>query len=96
MNEIASVLWEEGEHSSYLRMLVIDLKNTFDKLGISDAIVKVHNGCGVKVQAISCDYYDFLKTNDSTKYSGEYMSQYSWSEYTNAYIQSKISGELND
>ena len=39
---------------------------------------------GLAVKDVDCDYYDYLdgKVTLEKFYHGEYMAQYSWSEYT--------------
>jgi hypothetical protein len=47
---------------------------------------------GVVVTEIQCDYYDCLnkKKDFATAYFGEYMSQYSFAEYTNAQLYARF------
>jgi hypothetical protein len=44
-------------------------------------------------EAFDCDYYRWIDGDVSAinAFSGEYMSQYSWSEYTLAGIENRIS-----
>ena len=47
---------------------------------------------GVAITEIQCDYYDCLnnKKDFATSYFGEYMSQYSFAEYTNAQLYARL------
>lgn len=78
--EMMTVLYEDDKES-YVRNLRSDLNNTFEKLGLSDALI--HNGgdVGVNARKIECDYYDYLEGNKSL-FHGEYMTQYSFAEMT--------------
>lgn len=90
MGELIAVLWEDKPDSisqrSNLRNLIYDLKNTLSKVGADDVIVKSRNTIGLNINAIECDYYDFLigKPSAVNSYHGEYMRQYSWAEMTTA------------
>jgi len=61
---------------------------TFREYGAKDIIVRQWNSLAVDTSKVKCDYYDFLKSksNDMMKFSGEYMSNYSWAEYTTGYL----------
>ncbi len=87
--EIASVLWpdEDVDHTSYMKQLRSDMISTFTELDCAEIIERNRGMIGVLRNSINCDYYDYLKERQegikSTLYRGEYMSQYSWAEYTN-------------
>lgn len=87
-SEICGVLWESEENEkskkSYLRTLTVDLVKTFEKLGIADTIIKRRNCLSVNKEKIKCDYYRWLRNEPEgiRAYNGEYMTQYSWAEYT--------------
>ena len=78
--EIMTALYDDDKES-YIRNLRADLNNTFESLGVSDALI--HNGgdVGVNVEKIECDYYNYLEGN-KTLFNGEYMTQYSFGETT--------------
>ncbi len=90
MGELMAVLWEDKPDSisqrSNLRNLIYDLKNTLSKVGAEDIIVKNRNTISLKVDAVECDYFEFLRGNmwAVNNYRGEYMRQYSWAEMTTA------------
>lgn len=46
----------------------------------------------IDIEKVSCDYYDYLRGNASAvnTYAGEYMSDYSWAEFTVAYLNKKL------
>ena len=90
--EIMAILWEDDaneRHTSYLKNLRHDLANTLESLGCSEALVRRRGMIGIVTSEIDCDYYDFLagKPGAEMSYGGEYMSQYSWAEYTNGELE---------
>ena len=86
--EIISILWEDSAKttsvSSYLRNLYSDLIHTLDDLGCHGVIVKSRGRIGINPDMISCDYYDWLKGKAYAinLFNGEYMTQYSWSDFS--------------
>ena len=90
--EIMAILWEDDandRHTSYLKNLRKDLKNTLESLGCADVLVQRRGMIGIVPAEISCDYYDFLmgKKEARLNYGGEYMSQYSWAEFTHGELE---------
>nr|WP_315101488.1 response regulator [uncultured Catonella sp.] len=87
--EIISVLWENdfdsNQHVSYLKNLRADLVGALENCGFSDVLVRAWGKIGIQKEGLSCDYYKWLE-GDKEAYRGEYMSQYSWAEYTNAML----------
>lgn len=93
--EIASVLWENKEDSSSLQSQVrktqANLIKFLNSSGISDIICKARNSMAVDISKFACDYYDYLKgdTKAVNTYMGEYLSEYSWAEFTTAWLNEK-------
>jgi len=84
--EISTTLWEDdGDHVSYFQKLRNDLKDTLKAVGLEKLVVFGWGKLSLQTDLISCDYYDWLdgKVEGINAYQGEYMSQYSWAEYTN-------------
>lgn len=88
--EIADALWEddsfEGSHTSYLKNIRSDLIKTLEEQGCADCITRGKGEIGIIKDAIDCDYYSYLENKgvegSGKLFNGEYMSQYSWAEYT--------------
>ncbi len=99
--EIIANLWEDDadpeKKMSYLRNLRQDLCNTLRKYKLEDIILKQRGSMAIVKDRIECDLFDWLeKKNDSQyKYLGDYMNQYSWSEFTHAELD-EISYDLWD
>ena len=94
--EIMDTLWEDGgaNHVSYMKNIRSDMISTLQAHGLGDVIVRQYGRLGIIPDMINCDYYDMLNGDPKAiaKYTGEYMSQYSWAEYTNG-ILSEIKEE---
>ena len=93
VGEIIGILFEdEGGREDYFQKLRRDLLSTLEEAGCADAIVHQRGMLGVVVTEIQCDYYDYLnkKKDLATSYFGEYMSQYSFAEYTNAQLNARL------
>ena len=86
-SEIISVLWEDDDdgkmHISYLKNIRTDLLNVLASCKMEDCVVRSRGEIGVRCDMISCDYFNFLDGKPGTEpFRGEYMTQYSWAEYT--------------
>ncbi len=94
--DIVSVLWEDdspdSSHISYLKNIRTDLIKTLEENGCADCIVRTRGEIGIAPDAIDCDYYEYLANRgmegSEKLFKGEYMSQYSWGEYTLASLYS--------
>lgn len=80
IREAMAVLFDEDK-ISYMGNVRRDLIETLNSLGHGD-IIRVYKGnIGIEKSLVKCDYYDYLD-HINNSYNGEYMSQYSWAEYT--------------
>lgn len=85
--EIIACLWEDesepSKKTSYLRNLRQDLLNTLKELKLENIITKQRGSMAVVTDRIECDLYDYIDNKGHSKYlyTGDYMNQYSWSEY---------------
>lgn len=90
--EIMGILWgDEASESkrSYLKNLRSDLNSALTKAGFDNVIIRRRGMIAIVPDQISCDYYDWLdgKPSAINAYRGEYMVQYSWSEFTNSQLE---------
>ena len=93
VGEIIGILFEnESGREEYFQKLRRDLLSTLDEVGCESVIVHKRGMLGVSITEIQCDYYDCLngKKDFATSYFGEYMSQYSFAEYTNAQLYARL------
>ncbi|MCR5467939.1 MAG: response regulator [Lachnospiraceae bacterium] len=94
-NEISAILGEDSDGGelgySYLNGIRRELIRVFEEAGYPDLIVHTRGGMRINTDMISCDYFDMLKGKQSAidAYNGEYMSQYSWAEFTNGEFWNK-------
>ena len=92
VSELIAVLFEEDEgHQTYFKSIRKDLIDTLTQVECVDAIVIQHGKLGINKENVYCSYFDFLegKIKLSDVYNGEYMTQYSFGEYTNANLYKK-------
>lgn len=91
LDELSVALWEDDTHSSYLKKLYSDLKNTFKTSGCDEVINSERGRLGINVNRINCDYYHYINKapGSGDLFRGEYMSQYSWAERTLANLLMK-------
>ncbi len=87
-SEIISVIFDDdNKHDGYLRQLRKDLIDTLTAVGCSEVLNYQRGRLGILPSKLDCDYYDWLSGKRAgCTYRGEYMSQYSWAEYTNAML----------
>ena len=87
--QICAVLFpddtDDTKNSSYLRQLVMDLKNTLKAVGAESVLCHETPCYRVDTSLIKCDYISYLETG-KPEFHGEYMTQYSWAEDTCALL----------
>jgi len=92
-NEVIAVIWEDRQDSPSLqnqyRHLVMDLSKTLRSVGAEDMLIKQRGFLAIAPESFSCDLYDFCSAdaNSVNMYMGEFMAQYGWAEFTNAYLE---------
>lgn len=96
--ELTAVLFEDMPYTLSLQKQVQTLLSTLTKtlqaLGAGDVMLREYNQIAVDVQKLNCDYYRFLRWDAEAvnQYAGEYMSGYSWAEFTIGYLDGKLQG----
>jgi two-component SAPR family response regulator len=82
--ELQAVIFEDdGGHESYMKSLRRDLLETLAAAGCDNVIAQQRGKLGVVTDHLDCDYYDWCDGKRmGLVWRGEYMAQYSWSEYT--------------
>ena len=90
VGEMISILFEEDQgHEAYFKSLRRDLLDTLSVCGCQNVIHQQRGRLGIVPERIQCDYYDYLDGRDKAAYRGEYMTQYSWSEYTHGLLENQ-------
>ena len=90
--EIMGILWGDEASSSkrsYLKNLRTDLSSALKNVGCEGVLIRRRGMIAVVPDQIDCDYFDWLKGKPAAinAYHGEYMVQYSWSEFTNSQLE---------
>ena len=82
VNELNAVLWDE-DHKSYLRNLIVDLKEALKAVGADEVFINRRNAYSVDPDKLDCDAYAYKRNDpDAVRaYRGEYMAQYSWAVF---------------
>ncbi len=78
---------EEYSSKNYSRTILYRLKKTLRTIGYEGIIESAYGKVRVNIDAIYCDYYEYL-SGKSELFQGEYMSEYSWAEPTQAVMWS--------
>ena len=92
VSEVIAVLFEDDDdHKTYFKSIRKDLIDSLVHVGCGDAIVVQHGRLGINKENVYCSFFDLLdgKINLKDVYNGEYMTQYSFAEYTNANLHNK-------
>ena len=95
MGELAAVLLENRNNDSttknYVHTIFSSLRKNLKEEGVEDILVKTFKHISIDTTKFDCDLYD-MEQGDAlalNSYHGEYMSNYSWAEYTNEFLMKK-------
>ena len=89
------VMWEnkayDNTQAAAYRRALRKLKDTLKKYGVEDILLDLPHGKAINLDAVNCDYFQFLDGSISAMrlFGGEYMSDYSWGEYIVADLEKK-------
>lgn len=90
--EISAALWEDRVYDRNLRnqtqTVISQMIRNLKDAGIEHCVIRKWNYLAVDPTCFNCDYYNFLAGDVMAinSYTGEYMSNYSWAEFTLAYL----------
>lgn len=94
--ELAAMLWEDEEYDrtkqKNLQVYIASLVKTLHSVNIMDLILKNRQGILLNTKIVDCDYYRFLEgdTRAINSFTGQYMSAYSWAEFTVGYLENQL------
>ena len=94
--ELAAVLWEDDDYDrtkqKNLQVYIASLVKTLNGVGVNDLILKNRQGILLNTKIVDCDYYSFLEGNTKAinSFTGQYMSAYSWAEFTVGYLENRL------
>jgi hypothetical protein len=78
-----------------MKSLRRDLLETLEAAGCGNIIAQQRGKLGVVPDRLDCDYYDWCDGKRmGIVWQGEYMVQYSWSEYTTGMLE-RMSKKVN-
>lgn len=86
--QIAITLWENETYDTKLKnnvtATVSQLRALLRDVDAEDILIKSRNNLALDVNKVKCDAYDLekMKPMAVNSYLGEYMSEYSWAEFT--------------
>lgn len=84
--ELYTTIWENREYDNIHMKVYYNalkrLKDALEKAGISELLLSTSRGQILNVDVCECDYFSWLAGDRSGKneFTGEFMSEYSWSE----------------
>ncbi len=90
---LASVLIEDKQYTrsiqSYIHIIVSEMIHSLENVDSGDIIIKKHNSYAVDPSKFSCDFYSYENGEPSAinGYRGEYMTNYSWAEFTTGQLE---------
>lgn len=94
--EAASILFEDKPYNvsiqKQMQTVLSTLKKVLAEIGEEDILIKKYNNVSIDTKKVNCDYYDFLNKDPVAinQYTGEYMANYGWAEFTVGYLDSKV------
>lgn len=98
--ECAAILYEDREYDSALKNHMETYKSemmrALRQVGCENAVIKGHNRMSIDLEQVDCDYYHFLNGEPEAinAFVGEFMSQYSWAEFTTAALLDKLNKDF--
>ena len=87
--EIMAVLFEDDNgHEAYFRSLRKDLTDILEAADCGEILSQQRGRIGIVPNLVDCDYFNWCNGHRSASnmFHGEYMTQFSWGEYTTAML----------
>lgn len=94
VKEIAATLFEDSEYDrnkqDYMQKIISTMTRGLKAVRADSVIVRKHNSLSINTELVDCDYYRLVAGDSAAldAYTGEFMSQYGWAEYTIGYLNS--------
>ena len=86
--ELGAIIFEDlpynASNQSYLSKILKELQDALEEANVEDILIKRFSEYSIDTSKIYCDSYEYLKgnVNEINNFHGEYMTQYSWAEYS--------------
>lgn len=90
--ELAAILWEDEPYTRskqvHLHKLLEEIDRAIKEAGGKTIIIRSRGAYGVDLARFTCDYYEYQNGNARAvnEYRGEYMTDYSWGEFTAGFL----------
>ncbi len=94
--ELAAILLEDSiynrSNQSYVHTIIAEMLKTLQDNKIENIIFKKRGYYYINSKIFSCDYYDYEKGDIKAinSYHGEYMTNYTWAEFTAGFLSSNF------
>ncbi len=88
MEQAIDILWEDRPYDektkNLYRIALKNLRDTLEQAGCVEILVESRGQRSINFANVQCDYYEYVKNPEKNEeaFQGEYMSDYSWGEYT--------------
>lgn len=89
-SDLSAILWEDRPFDRTVQnntqRVISDLMKTLKEANIQELIIKSRQDIAIDTSLVECDYYAALNGDAAqmNSFIGEYMSNYSWAEFTMA------------
>lgn len=86
--QLSTVLWEEQpigrQAQKNTQTIVSALGKALNDMGVGDILIRTRVEIAIDVKKVDCDYFHITRGDMKwiDAFTGEYMSNYSWAEYT--------------
>ena len=94
IEEAIDKLWEESpvdeNTKTRYRKAVAYLNALFAEYGLPNIFISGYGSCHINKEQVACDYYEFLESDTSPHFIGEYMHEYSWAEETAGWLSMRF------
>lgn len=93
--DVVAAVFEDVDYNrsmqKQIQVYIKDMQDALESVGMEDFIIRTRGALSINASRLSCDYYDFLNKDKAAidAYAGEYMSNYSWGEETNGWLNSQ-------
>lgn len=97
--EACAVLFEDKPYgkisNAYYHVIVNSLSRTLEDAGIKNVLVRTKNHLAVNPDSFECDAYLYMRGDPSAvrRYRGDYLTCYSWSEFSLDALNTSSEGE---
>jgi len=95
INEITDILFKNKEDSlslqNQVQTVISTMMGVLNDAGVKDVIIKTRNNISVDTAKVDCDFLRFINGDKQAinSYTGEFMNNYSWADFTLDYLDKR-------